>query len=101
MSVVRNSFLQQMRAGGSAMLTDVQWVTDPLVHAVRQPVSGIIQDAHDVSNAMWGSSGPVLRLGAYWIGGWLAWTAFGDVFPNEKRALVSVVDRAWKRARWE
>lgn len=99
MTVIANSLLQRTMAFGTDAVHEVQHVIDPLVHAVRQPVSGIVTDAHEVTHALWSSSGPIMRLGVYWVGGWLVWTAFGDVFPQEKRALTSTVSRAWKRAR--
>lgn len=84
---------------GSDIVQDVIHVTHPLVHAVEQPITNIFTETRAVGSGVASMSGSLIRLSAYWMGGWLLWTFVEDLFPSETRQIKRTVDRAWKRAR--
>lgn len=80
-------------------VNDIIHVTHPLVHAVEQPITNVFTETRAVGAGVYSMSGSLLRLSAYWMGGWLVWTFIEDLFPRETRTLKRNVGRAWKRAR--
>lgn len=101
MSILRNSLLSKAYHAGTAAVHDVIHFTHPYVHAIEQPISNIYTETKTVVTGAWNVSNSIIHLAAYWFIGWMAWGWFGDIFPNEKRAITSSVSRAMKRARLE
>lgn len=101
MSLIRNSFLNRAYNIGSDIVHDAVYLTHPLVHAVEQPIQNVYTEAKTVVQGTWNMSTSVVHLAAYWFMGWLAWTWFGDMFPNEQRMITNTASRAFKRARLE
>lgn len=82
-----------------SVVHEVTDIAHPIVHAIEQPVQGFTKEVTDVVH-LGGQLFPhAVRLSTYFAMGWLTWTAFGRIFPREKRSLVNGVSRAMKRAR--
>lgn len=102
MPIMRDSFLYRPgRGSGWGQVSDSNWNQHSLVHAIEQPITNIVHETKTVINGTWRMSDSVMKLAAYWVGGWMIYTVVGDMFPREKRAFESTVSRAWKRARLE
>lgn len=101
MTALRNSLLNKMVSTGSDVVNDVLYLTHPLVHAVEQPITNVFHETKVVGTGLYNMSDSIVRLGVYWMGGWLAWTWAESMFPYETRNVKKYVSRAWKRARLE
>lgn len=101
MAALRSSLLNKMVSTGSDVVNDVLYITHPLVHAVEQPITNVFHETKVVGAGLWNVSDSIVRLGVYWMGGWLLWTWAETVFPTETRTVRRTVGRAWKRARLE
>lgn len=77
-----------------ATLTESQWVTNPIVHAIAQPVSNVITETHYAVSGLGMLTHSVVNLAPYFLAGWLVWTAADMYLPSEMRAL----ERGWNRA---
>lgn len=99
MALLHNSFFSSLKAGGISALNEVSDITSHLVHAIEQPINGLANEVKEIVQLPDKMVHTVGKLGTYFAVGWLAWTAFSEVFPYEKRALTNGIDRAFKRSR--
>ena len=99
MALLDRYLLQPLRAGGSAVLSELDYVAHPLVHALEQPITNVIRDSTQVVSGVYQVAQGVIHVAPYFAGAWLGWSFFGMYFPREKRALEGGIARASKRIR--
>lgn len=98
-SLLDRMFWNPMHHLGSSVLHEVTDITHPLVHAVEQPITNVINDSKVVVGGLYQVTQGVVHLLPYYVGGWLVWTAFQTYFPAESREVTNSVARAAKRMR--
>lgn len=99
MALLMNSMVHKVKAGGLAMVHEISDITNPLIHAVEQPIQGFMKEAKEIVPVPQFLYNTTVKLGTYFAVGWLGWTAFSETFPVEKRMLMQGIDRVIKRSR--
>lgn len=99
MTLLDRYFVQPVTQLGNTVIHEVTDVVHPLVHAVEQPISNVVNDSKEIVGGLYHASRAVVNLAPYWVGGWLIWTAFETYFPEEYGSVRSSLDRASKRMR--
>ena len=99
MALLDRYLFQPLRAGGSAVLTELSHVTHPLVYAMEQPITNVIRDSTEVVSGVYHIATGAIHVAPYLAGAWLGWSFFGMYFPREKRALENGISSASKRIR--
>ena len=98
-SLLDQRFVQPVAKLTSSAVHEVTETTHNLVHAVEQPIQNIVNDSKQVVGGLYTLAQGAMNFAPYWVGAWLAWTAFEMYFPGEKRALDNTLGRAYKRMR--
>lgn len=99
MALLDRWLIQPLKAGGSAVLHEIDHVAHPLVHAIEQPIQNIVRDTTEVVTGLSHVVRTTVHMAPYLAGAWLGYSFFGMYFPREKRALESGFYRATKRIR--
>lgn len=86
-------------AQGLDSVTDSNWNQHSLVHSLEQPINNIVHESTMIVKHGWRMSDSVLKLGLIWIGGWVAYSAAGEMFPGLIQEVDDIVGRAFKKAR--
>ena len=99
MSLLDRYFLHPLQTAGSAILHEVGEKTHPLVHAIEGPINNVIHDSEEVVGGLYRATQGVVHMVPYWVGAWLAYTAFQMYFPDEYRTFSRSIGNAAKRMR--
>lgn len=99
MSLLDRYFLHPLQVTASGTLHEVHNVISPVVHAIEAPVNNVIHDSEEVVSGLVRATRGVVHMMPYFVGGWLAWSAFEMYFPDEYNAVYRSMDNAAKRLR--
>lgn len=98
----KRTILPRIVATGSAVVQDTELVVSHLVHALGQPIHGLIRGGEelitDARNVLgMGSSMVHLAMGA--VAGYIAWEGLRMVSPSTSYRISDMVTRPFKRQR--
>lgn len=99
MALLTQTHAQPFGVGTSSALNPGQYIINPLVHSLEQPINNIISETHHAVSGLGMAMGGVVGLVPYFLAGWLTWTAVEMYFPQEVRVISRSLQRASKRMR--
>lgn len=99
MTLLKQSAVQPFGVGSLSSLNPGQYVINPLVHSLEQPINNVISESQHVVSGLTTAVQGVTGLVPYFLAGWLVWTAADMYFPEEMRMVSKRMTRAAKRMR--
>jgi hypothetical protein len=99
MTLLKQSAVHPFGVGTSSTLNPGQYIINPLVHSLEQPINNVISETQTVVSGLGTAIGGITGLVPYFLAGWLTWTAAEMYFPQEMKALTKSWTRASKRMR--
>ena len=84
---------------GRGVVHEVTEVTQPMVHALEQPLTNVYQESRVVVGGMYHVVRGMIGILPYGLSAWLIWSFVDTYLPEEGAAVRGVVDRAAKRMR--
>lgn len=91
-----------LAVGGQTSLNPGQYIINPLVHSLEQPINNMLSMGSMSEQNITGLGVAVAgltRVVPYFLAGWLVWTAAEMYFPDEVKIVGKRMGRAAKRMR--
>lgn len=99
MTLLKQSAVHPFGVGSASSLNPGQYVINPLVHSLEQPINNVLSETQTVVSGLGTAIGGITGLVPYFLAGWLTWTAAEMYFPDEMKVLNRSLGRAAKRMR--
>lgn len=98
----RSTLVPSLTAMGRAVVAETEVLVHPLVHAVAQPISGLVRGGEQLiqdSRHFLGLGTTLMHWGMGAIAGYVVWEGLRVVAPEFSHTLSDAITRPFKRQR--
>lgn len=95
-------FLPKLMATGSAVVQETELVVHSLVHAIAQPIHGLVRGGEELiteTRHLYGMGSTLMHLAMGAMAGYIAWEGLRMVSPTTSYQISDALTRPFKRQR--
>lgn len=98
----KRSILPKLVASGSAVVQETELVVHSLVHAISQPIHGLVRGGEELiteTRSVFGMGSSMMHMAMGAMAGYIAWEGLRMVSPTTSYRISDMVTRPFKRQR--